>query len=273
MSKDLSVMYDENLTFIDYSESSRSFISDPFTVSYLAGPNNHLYFGLYKPFYNLFAELTAIAEDVILLFEYFDGTIWKPLSVTNETNKLKRSGFLRWERELEDWSSSSVDGKDNYYIRMSADIDYTAIFEGLNLVFSDDNDLVSIERKILNQLSKGDTSFIAYLVAARDEIIQRYRNSGNSKRKENGTFLENLTKWDLLDIENIRQASKFLTMAKIHFDISEQTEDKYYQRYMDYMGLFGDSFALSLKRLDTNDDGKLDVNENNNPRSIEMRRL
>jgi len=273
MSKDLSVMYDENLTFIDFTQDSRSFIRDAFSLAYVSAPTNHLYIGLYKPFYNFFIELTTVAENPVLDFEYFDGSIWKALSVIDSTKNLKRSGFIQWERELSDWVSTAINEKDRYFVRVSANIDFTAVIDGLNIVFSDDNDLIKLERRIMKQLAKGDKSFIAYHESALEEIIQRYRNSGNNKRKEGTSLLEKITKWDILDIENLRQASKFLTMAKIMFDVSEQNEDKYYQKFHDYMGQFGEAFRLNIQRLDKNDDGKIDIIENNTKRSVQMVRL
>jgi hypothetical protein len=144
--------------------------------------------------------------------------------------------------------------------------------KGMNLVYADDNDLISEVRLINDFLAEGDTSFISYHVAARNEIVQTIRNGGYVKQIGQDAFLpqrseevlkrKNMNKWDFLDIDEIRQAGKYLALAKIFFDVSENTEDKAYQRYRDYEGMYGAAFKLFYMSLDLDDDGNEDKREN-----------
>jgi len=95
--------------------------------------------------------------------------------------------------------------------------------------------------------AKGDNSFIAYHVASRNEIIQSLRNGGYSKRFDD--MAANITKWDILDLGEIRQASKYLALAKICFDISLNVDDKFYSKFRDYEGMFGAAFKLFYLKL------------------------
>lgn len=140
-----------------------------------------------------------------------------------------------------------------------------ASYSGVNVVYADDIDLKSENRAINDYLAEGDTSFIAYHVAARNEIVQTLRNGGNSKNSADTSLaLQRLqmNKWDILDRGEIRQAAKYLCLSKIFFDSSDNIEDKSYERFKDYEGMYGASFKLFYMSLDLNDDGNTDVNEN-----------
>lgn len=144
--------------------------------------------------------------------------------------------------------------------------------QGMNIVYSDDTDLKSEVRVLDDYLATGDSSFISYHVAARNEIVQSLRNGGYIKEQDptaafapflefNNIKRENLNKWDVFDLGEIRQASKYLTLAKIFFDVSENVDDKHYQRYRDYEGMYGAAFKLFYISLDLDNDGNEDQDE------------
>lgn len=135
------------------------------------------------------------------------------------------------------------------------------VFQGLNTVFNDDNELKAEFSSISDLLGANRTSFVALHEASRDEIIQKIRNTGLIKFSNRSSDFENYTKWDVLDREEIEQASKFLALSKIFFEISDNPEDKWYQRYKDNRGLFRQAFDLFFIRLDQDDDGIRDRHE------------
>ena len=140
-----------------------------------------------------------------------------------------------------------------------------ASLSGVNIVYADDIDLKSEVRAINDYLAKDDTTFIPYHVAARNEIVQTLRNGGNIKNSADTSLALRrlqMNKWDILDRGEIRQAAKYLALAKIFFDSSQNIEDKSYERFRDYEGMYGASFKLFYMSLDLNDDGNTDVNEN-----------
>lgn len=272
--KDLFFFHDDNTVFYDYTRQSRDYLRESFSFDFESA-NDFIYIGLYKPFYSLFYELSAakVGSGEISL-SYWNGSTWSSISnVDDDTVNLSRSGFLGWGRELEDWEASPINGEKKYWIRVSVDADITLNVKGFNLVFSNDIDLSSEQRDIDQFRAKNDLSFIAYHVSARDEIVQKIRNSGKFKRANNAAKYFDITKWDFNSIDQIRQASKYLALSKIMFDVSTETDDKYYQKFQDYTGEFSECFRVYLLSLDSDDDGIEDSNENANFRVLSVRKV
>lgn len=255
--KDLIVKHDDNGVFNDISKSCQDFLRDSETIEYTLS-EDYIYIGLYKPFNAFYAELISVTGNAS--YEYYNGS-WEVLSVNDDTRSLSRSGFVEFEKPA-DWSSTTVDNDNLYWLRLSLDATVSLELKGLNIVFSDDQDLSKEVRDINDFIARGDSSFIAYHVSSRDQIIQTIRNGGDYKNRVDNALSENITKWDILDLGEIRQASKFLTLSKIFFDVSENVDDKAYLRYVDFSKKYGESFKLFRMSLDKDDDGIKDSVEN-----------
>ena len=269
--RDLYLFHDDNGAFADYTLDARDYLRDEFTIDFTSG-EDHIYIGLYKPFNKTYLELkTPAVANVNFTAEYYNGAAWQTLGTMDDTKGFTRSGFIQFEKP-EDWSETPVNGESKYFIRFTADT-FTAEIQGFNLVFADDNDLRQEVRCIDDFTQGNDTSFIAYHVSARNEIIQTLRNGGHSTQKEGAVNHSNLTKWDLLDSGEINQAAKYLCLSKIFFDISENPDDKHYQRFNDYEQLFGEAFKLYRLSLDSNDDGVANEKEILAPRGITVNKL
>ena len=266
--RDLSVLIDDNGSFIDESQNARDFLRDPIALNIVAA-EDFIYVGLYKKFNSIYAEVNDSTAASSISFEFSNGSGFSALDVRDDTKAFSRSGFVKWERDQESWIEQNVNGETLFWIRLSFGADFTANLSGLNLVFSDDNDLRQVQRDIDDFKFKGDASFIAYHVGAREEIIQSLRNSGYTTRL-NSNPKEDLTQWDILNIEQINNAAKYLTLSNIMFDVSTNEDDKYYQKWRDYKGMFGESFKLYLLWLDTNNNGKLDEQEQNFNRNTRL---
>ena len=264
--RDLVLYHDDNGSFIDYTLEARDFLRDEFTVDFTNG-EDHIYLGLYKPFNMVFLELkTGLLADSNLTAEYYDGATWQSLNIIDDSKGMQRDGFISWFKPL-DWAETSINIDSKYYIRFNMNTD-TPEIQGFNVVFADDNDLRQEVRCIDDYLQGNDSSFIAYHVSARNDIIQTMRNGGNSTKQENKINHENLTKWDLLDLGEVRQAAKYLALHKIFFDVSENPDDKQYQRAIDYNQKYGEAFKLFRLSIDKNDDGIADDEE-----KTEVRRM
>lgn len=261
--KDLAFRHDDNGVFTKYDSQAKDYLRDSFAISFVAA-EDALYLGLYKPFNQVYVEFeTASVSEITPIVEISNGAGFETISFSDDTKGFTRSGFITWEREQSNWASQDVNSESMYWLRIRTAQDFTATFQGLNLVFADDNDLRAEIRAIDEYLAAGDSSFIAYHVSARDEIIQTLRNGGNVKRDESSVDPKymNITKWDLLDAGEIRQAAKYLALSKIFFDVSVNTDDKYYQRFRDYEGMYGMAFKLFRMSLDKDDDGIADADE------------
>jgi len=266
--RDLFVFHDDNSVFADFSSDARDYLRDNFTLTFTAAEDK-LYLGLYKPFFNKYPEIISNSASPTLTWKYFNGSIFTAFTPTDDSQNYTRSGFVSWERDLDDWALTTINSEELFWIEITSNIDFVADIQGLNMVFSDDNDLIAEMRNIDEFRFASDPSFIAYHVAARNEIIQTLRNGGHTTQVLNEN-LKDLTKWDILIPDQIRAASKFLTLSKIMFDVSSNIEDKYYQRFKDYRGMHAESFKLYLQALDTDDDGEVDDFEENNFRSVEF---
>ncbi len=260
--KDLTLFHDDNGAFTDFSLSGSDYLRDDTSITLVAA-EDYIYAGLYKPFADLYAELTTAASGPhTLTGEYYDGSSFVAVSnLRDDTSGLTRSGFIQWARPS-DWESTTVNGEDLYWFRFKTDTDTSAMsIRGLNVVFSDDNDLSAELRTITRLLASGDTSFIAYHVSARDEIVQTLRNRGKSKQQSASVQPENMTKWDILDTGEIRQAAKYLALSKIAFAVSDGIDDKWHQRFVDWRGEYGKAFNTWFLSLDLDDDGVKDNDE------------
>lgn len=257
---ELRVLHYDQVVYNDLTFKCIDYLRDFFDVSYAVG--DFVYVGLYKPFNNFYVEKNQDATTNFISWEYFNGS-FTSLSVIDDTNGFNRSGFVSFEKPS-DWQKNTIGNIEAYWIRFSCPDAFTLSLKGMNIVFSDDNDLLQECRDINDYLAKGDDSFIAYQVSARNDIVQRLRNGGLVKNVSStiaNVEYKNITKWDILDIGEIRQASKYLVLSKIFFDVSENSDDKNMEKYREYNSKYGDAFELFMLSVDKNDDGQYDQNE------------
>lgn len=250
MNKDMFFLFEGRGTFYNHSKDSRDFLRDEFSVENDVGDS--IYIGLYKPFNSFYVELkTPLVIDAVLTHTINGNS----LDMDDDTKAFKRSGFNTFEKP-DSWVAEEINGITAYWVKITSPDVFTVEFQGCNLVFADDTDLKTEIRNIDILLAKGDTSFIAYHQGVRDEIIQTLRNGGHLKESEDQ--VAELTKWDLLDFGEIRNAAKYLCLAKIFFDVSKNNDDKYYGRFRDFQGMYGNAFDTYILKLDTKDDGIYD---------------
>jgi hypothetical protein len=260
--KDLYAYSEVSSVFSDISNELRDYIRDSVSVSFQIG--DKLYLGLYKPFNSLYLELSAATTAVDISFSYSDGTSFQPLEVMDDTKGFSRSGFLNWSRDIEDWAEQSVNGKSLFWIGIEFNEAHDFNCEGFNIVFSSDYEMEVKNPFVKDYLAKTDSSFIRNHVAARNEIVQLLRNGGYIKMPSGQDDLffnqiddrKDITKWDLLDAGQIKEAATFKALASVFFNESRNVDDKEYNLYRQYQGMFGQSFKLFYLSLDINDNGK-----------------
>ena len=265
--KDLKVIHDDNGSFVDFSKKAKTYIQDSFQIQFVSAEDS-FYLGLYKPFFAIYPQIDTITSSTSLLeVQYYNGSSFTAVTlIEEETDTLNRGGLITWEKPS-DWTASSINGEELYWIKLDiADCDLT--FAGLNVLFSSDADLKKEQYDIELHLPKNANSFAHYHEAARDEIVQRMRNSG--KATYSSQIFNDFAKWDFLDVSQIRQASKFLVLAKVMFDASTEIDDKYYQKHRDYMDMFGEAFKLYFLSWDKDNDGEVDTNERMGIRTSEF---
>lgn len=256
---------------IDRSPELENYLSDSITVSLLAGETIDI--GYYKPIGDVYIDLKAATQiSNTLEVEYYNGS-WAPVSVADKTKQLNRSGFLSWNKNLmTDWKATTLHGKELFWVRVSATVDITGlIIKGLNLVFSDDNDLKEAYPNVSEFLPENEDSFIIYHQEARNEIITYLRNKGKSIQEQEKLKL--LDHFDLHNFNEVRQASKYLVLANIFYNESDAVDDKWKQKADGFKKKFGDSINLYYLSLDLNNDGVQQNYESSSVQHIRIHRL
>lgn len=266
----------DNGSITDISINAKDFITNYVPLSLLA--SDYLYVGHYKPFKQFFIELGPFnTEAGSMKFEYWNGTTWQVLPVVDETNNFNKSGFITFEKP-EAWVANEVDSKENFYIRMQPSAPHSLDVElrGLGILFSNDLDLIGVKSNIVSKLNNGE-SWVGKHEDARKFIIQRLRNLGNRKYTEKnsviteGTYFSDLTEFDILEIDEVRQASKYFTLSMIYLDeLSDEQDDKYERAGLRHRASAEESINLFMLKLDTNDDGLEDKVENSGNTGINL---
>lgn len=266
----LTVMHDDDSTFADYSDSAADYIRDEFSMA-LDMADDYLYAGYYKPFGATFIALTTPNVNAnSLAAEYYNGTTWVSLELTDETKGFTRSGFLFWDKE--NMKATTVNGKNKFYIRLRPSATHSAtVYRGINILFADDHALKQEFSEIDNEtlLPAGETSHLVRHVGARNMILQMLRNKGIIKQAAGATSQKDLTAFDIMKLEQVRQAATMLTLANIFFMLSDSKEDTWWAKYQEYQDKFEESFELLLLALDTDDDGLEDAAETNEPFKVQ----
>jgi len=258
--KDLTILIDGN----EFSKDMADFNRDDVNTGLPSG--NFIHAGLYKPFTELYWEFTtASTTAAVLTGEYFDGTAFVPLPFFNDGTidfniPLGRSAFMKWKNP-DDWAKTTVAGDDLFWVRFSPDTLITSMgIRGIGILFSDDNELEKEVSTISRFLPDGDISFAPLHQRIVLDIVDAIRNRGQSKRLEDPTNssidrIEMITKFDFLDVTQIRQAATYLALAKIFFANSDSPEDNHQIRGLRYKQQGDAALASYWLSLDLNDDG------------------
>ncbi len=259
-----SVFWDDNGSFSDGSQKALDYSRDAFALTSLSATEDYLYFGLYKPFSGVYVEVgVANAAAKTFTAQYYDGTTWTALSgVLDDTLGFSRSGFLRFTKPS-DWDNTTINSVDKFWIRLrpSANFDSGCTLQGMNIVYSDDQDLKSEVPEILRHIYSGETTYILRHQAARDDIIQDIRNSGKYKQNATDGLVYQVDVWDILDIEEVKQWSKYLALSKIYYNIFTEENDAYHLRAKYFENKAKDAAKLYYATLDLDDDGIKDIDE------------
>lgn len=224
-------------------------------------PNHYLYFGRVKPFNALYVEMAHNSNvNTTMTLQYYNGSSWvSVVDLVDETLCFQRSGFIQFDKP-DNWELQVVNGFAQYYVRISvaAEISNNTSFQGMNIVFSDDYDLEAVYPGITNYKASTETSFILRHENSRNLIVQEIRNRGLRKRPSISSKYENITAWDFLEAEEVRQWSIYLTLQNIFSSLQSKEDGLYRQKTEEYAELaemFKAAFYISLDR---DDDGILD---------------
>lgn len=271
----LTVKHDAAGTFADYSKEAADFQRDNFICALAATASHYLYVGFDKPFKAFYAELStkSVAASVLSAAYYNEVTAsWVNVAISDDTKAFTRSGFVQISGETTDWGKTTINTVEKYYLRLTVSVALTAgtAFSGINIVYSDDNDLKEEFYGIDRLLPTSATSFILAHVASRNQIIQELSNKGKLKYDETNGW-QGLTPFDLLDIYEIRLASTFLTIAKILFDASDDPEGNLIKKAQRYENMYSSMLQSMSATIDADNNGV--VTEDEKVNKVTCRRI
>lgn len=259
------------LTVLEYDgnvyTNQTSPASDPTLDTFRAelDTGKYIYVGYNKPINALYLHITATQNttDGVLKVEYYNGTSWVELSAVDQTQYLKRSGIINWQAPT-DSTDVAVNGLTRCWVRLSGDVltSSAVTFSYIGLVFSDDLDIGIEYPSVLKECfyPTGQNDFMIYHVSAKNYIMSELLRRGYSKTI-NGVK-EPINQWDVLDIYELRQASLYYAMSQIFFNLSDNSNDNYWQKYNEYKSKFDNAFNLGILRIDQDQDGQADAEEN-----------
>jgi len=267
----------------DLSLKVKDFVSNEAALPLEVG--QFLYVGYYKPFKNLYIDFSELNVEVATIsFEYLTATGWVELTdVIDETEDFLKSGFIYFTRP-KDWVESDQDGETNFYLRVKTDANLTATtkVKGLNVLLSNDNDLIGVRSNIVSKHNNGKP-WIEKHEMARQHIIQQLRNLGYKKAtnsKESPIYstgasdtiiYTDLTAFDLLEPFELRQASKFFALAYIYLDeLSDELEDKWHRAGLRHEKRADEALNVFMLKIDRDDDGVEDPEESSGDTGVNL---
>lgn len=261
-----SALWSDNEVYTDYSVRAANYGRDTCSLAALSATQDYFYFGLYKQFSKVYIEVsTANAAAIALDWEYYNGTAWTDIvNDVDDTLGFSRSGFIQWDVNQTAWATTTVNSiASKYWVRFrpASNFDAGAAIYGVNIVYSDDQDLIMEAPEVASYYPASTSSFILRHQAARDDIVQDIRNSGKYKVSYADGLFRNVDVWDLLDIDEIRVWSKYLVLSKIFENLSTVKDDVYWARSEGYKAKAGTASKLYYLTLDGDDDGVTDIEE------------
>lgn len=220
--------------------------------------------GLHKPIKEIYLELEPREPSASLIVQAWNGTRFSDVEIEDGTQNLSRSGFIKIP-ETETQLRTTLNGKDLSWITIFVS-GATVNLNGVGVLLSSDSDLGFVPN-IQDYLPEGKTSFISFHQEARNIIIQTIRNSGKriTRRDKDGTDealnSRQVTEFDILEIDEFRQASKYLALSLLFDFLSKSPEDHYAIKAERFHARHLDSINSNLVSIDENDNGKTEASE------------
>jgi len=211
-----------------------------------------IYVGFTKPIRNFYVHLkTPSLSSMNLIFQHSTTSGMHVIpNVFDETRGFSKSGFIQYE-EL-GVNTFSVYGIQKYWIKISApfgdsDISLCTINMLLNSIY----DLSAKYPQINDEdFLLGKASLHVAIENARNEIVARLVRLGIETN-----YQKRITVFDLLDIQEIREASTCLTLANIFEMVSDNNEDKFFRLSKSFFKKYDESIKLFTLTIDKNQTG------------------
>jgi len=170
-------------------------------------------------------------------------------------NSNQKNWFLDWEY--------ATDGTKTISVRITTDgapitstKDISILTEADDKLFSTDDDLFRFETEILEFVPQGRNTFKYVHREAQTQILEDLYRIGITD-----TDGDKLTKDAVIDIEEVRQWSRFLVLQLIFSDVSNSVGDIFFLKREQYKSWALESRQKAIMKLDLNGDAILDSTE------------
>jgi len=185
-------------------------------------------------------------------------------SATDSFIDVTTDKFLDWQY--------STDGDKAVIVRITTDgapVTATFTLPIINVVddklFSSDSQIVPYEPDILNYVKEGRNSFLDVHRTAQNGILVWLDENEFWDIDQNP-----LDKDDIINISEVSDWSKFLTLKYIFEGLSNGTDDIFHVKSLRYNKRMLTARGRAILRVDTNNDGDIDTTGNLDLRSIEV---
>jgi hypothetical protein len=219
--------------------------------------DGELHIGYYKPIHSLYLNFTNNNAIRNLSLQYYNGTSFDDVTNLKDlTFGLTKSGFVEWGINQVTEKKTTLNSKEMFWYKLNIDVLDEITFKGISVLFSDDYDLIAAYPTIFNHLPEDQTSFVRFHEEARKDIVKDLRRTGIviNGRPTDFKTRKQLDEFDLLDKDEVREASKLFTLSKIFGWLSDNPNDKYENLSNRYAANAAEALT-PLITIDQNDDG------------------
>lgn len=248
----MSVKYFIGATEITYDLESA--IDTPISASIGAGSTTFEAQST-KPLTKLYFDLTA-AHDGTLAVQYWNGSSFVAVTgLEDRTDNLVKRGWIKWTK-----GSDAKDG--SYYkyrfVLSGVTTPVSGSLRFIGVIFAEDKDCKTDVPDIADYIPSGDTSLLRFHVSGKDDLVNFFRAKGKNVFD---TDYRKLTEYDFHDPEELKQAGKYMALAKVFFWRSDSVDDKWYSKAKDFEAKGYSAANVYFLSLDTDGDGVEDDNE------------
>lgn len=123
-------------------------------------------------------------------------------------------------------------------------------------LFSSDGDLITWEPDIMKYVKSGRNTYKDIHREAQEQIIYWLDREGYVN-----VYGRKYNKFDIIDFSEVNEWSAFLALSIIYWGISNKTDDVFLNKHFEFLKKAQEARSRAVLRLDTNEDGKIDLGE------------
>jgi hypothetical protein len=246
----------------------------------LAGPvktvdltTGEICLGFHKPITAIYIELTETSPGSVptLDLKYYNGSTYVAVpNIEDRTFGLTKCGFVLWDNADITEEVSTISSREMFWYKLTTSSPASVDIKGINLVLSDDKDL-SFVPDILDYLPDTLATWIGFHQEAMKIIVQDIRNSGAKIQGCADLVAKSVDQFDLLDIDEFKQASKYKALELIFDFISKDNkEDRFANKSAGYATRYEASLNSRLISIDKDNDGHKDSDESQALRTVQV---